>query len=104
MTDPPAWQQLHDAWWDEQRHEPRPGDLDAAWDALLEVLPIGWTVAKPQHDMTSRQWNVSAVLVSGTSRIGHMPKVVSAQAPSEPTALVELARCLVVTGAGGVPK
>jgi hypothetical protein len=68
------------------------------------VLPTGWTVAKPQRDMGSRQWTVSAVLVSGTSRIGHMPKVVSAQGPSEPTALVELARCLVVTSGGGVPK
>jgi len=79
-------------------------DLEDAWAAIHDATPSGWFVAKPQRDMTSRQLNVSAILVSGRSRIGHMPKVKPAQAPSEPTALVELARCLVVTSAGGVPK
>ncbi len=99
----PRWQELHDAWWTEQR-EPQPGDLEAAWDALWDVMPAGWTVARPQRDFVTAQWTVSAVLVSGTSRVGKMPKVVSAQAPSEPAVLVELARCLVVTAAGGVPR
>lgn len=70
---------------------PEVGGGDAPRDALLRALaPFG---------------NVSAVLVTGgTSRIGHMPKVVSAQGPTEPTALVELARCLVVCAGGGVPR
>jgi hypothetical protein len=71
----PLWQELHDAWWSEQR-EPRPGDLEADWDALWEVVPAGWK----------------------------MPKVVSAQGPSEPTVLVELARSLVVYEGGRVPR
>ncbi len=62
----PAWQELHDDWWDERR-EPQPGDLEAAWDALWEVVPAGWTVARPQQDLHSGQWNVSAVKVSGTA-------------------------------------
>ncbi len=67
-------------------------------------MPTGSTVAKPQRDLVTGQWSVSAVLVSGTSRIGKMPKVVSAQAPTEPAVLVELARCLVVYSQGGVPR
>lgn len=103
MTDAPRWQDLHDAWWDEQR-EPQPGDLELAWSGLFDVLPVGWTVARPQRDMVTRQWSVSAVKVSGTSRVGYMPKVVSAQAPTEPAVLVELARCLVVARGGGVAR
>jgi hypothetical protein len=103
LTNAPRWQELHDAWWSEQR-EPRPGDLEAAWDALWAVVPAGWTVARPRQDRLTGSWTVSAVLVSGTSRMGKMLKVVSAQGPSEPTVLVELARCLVVYERGGVPR
>jgi hypothetical protein len=93
----PRSQQRHDVRWHEQR-EPEPGDLRAAWDALWDVMPVGWTVARPQHNAVSDQWTVSAVLVTGTSRIGKMAKVVSAQGPTEPAVLVELARCLVEDG------
>lgn len=102
MTEP-AWRRLHEDWWIDQR-EPRPGDVELAWEVLWEVVPTGWTVARPQRDLVTRQWNVSAVLVSGTSRIGHMPKVVSAQGPTEPAVLVELARCLSEVEQGRVPR
>jgi hypothetical protein len=52
----------------------------------------------------NRQWYVSAVLVTGPSRIGKMPKVVTAQGPTEPAVLVELARCLVEYSEGAVPR
>ncbi|MBA2488426.1 MAG: hypothetical protein H0V36_03765 [Chloroflexi bacterium] len=98
------WEEFHDDWWDERR-QPQPGDLETAWDALWEAMPSGWTVGKPQQDLVSKQWTASIVLVTGgTSRIGHMPKVVSAQAPTEATMLVELARCLVAYSEGRVPK
>lgn len=99
----PTWLELHQAWWDEQR-EPEPWDLELAWAALWEVMPNGWTVAKSPYDVSARLWKLSAVLVTGTSRIGHMPQVVSAAGPTEPTAIVELARCLAVTLEGGVPR
>jgi hypothetical protein len=73
-------------------------------DALWGVMPADWTVARPQQIRVNGQWYVSAVLVNGTSRIGKMPKVVTAQGPTEPAVLVELARCLVVYGEGHVPR
>jgi hypothetical protein len=97
------WQQFHDAWWDEQR-EPQLGDLEAAWSALWDVVAAGWTVARPPQILVNGQWYVSAVLVTGTSRIGKMPKVVTAQGPTERAVLVELARCLVAYTEGGMPR
>jgi hypothetical protein len=32
--------------------------LQAAWDALWDVMPAGWTVARPQHNAVSDQWTV----------------------------------------------
>jgi hypothetical protein len=49
------------------------------------------------------EWTVSAALVTGTSRLGEMPKVVTAQGPT-PALLVVLARCLVAHHWGRVPK
>lgn len=82
----------------------QPGDTEAAWDALFEVVPVGWQVAQPQFDMACRMWMVSAVDVRGAWRTGHMPLVVSATAPNQPSVLVELARCLVVAARGDVPR
>jgi hypothetical protein len=54
--------------------------------------------------LVNGQWYASAVLVNGTSRIGKMPKVVTAQGPTEPAVLVEIARWLVAYSEGGVPR
>lgn len=51
----------------------------------------------------THQWTTSAVFI-GTRWIGTMPKVVSAQGPTEPALLVELVRCLVAYSEGAVPR
>lgn len=80
MTDAPRWRQLHEQWYAEQRQR-QPGDVEAAWDALFEVLLVSWTTSRPSFDSGSRQWYTSAIRSPKTSR---GPLVVPAAGPTEP--------------------
>jgi hypothetical protein len=39
----------------------------------LDVVPAGWTVARPQQILVNGQCYVSVVLVTGTPPIGKLP-------------------------------
>jgi hypothetical protein len=102
VTDVPAWRFLHDAWWLDQR-QPQPCDLEAAWDAMWEIVtPDAWSLARPErhHDKT---WTLTAQWLRrlpGKDAVN----VVSAFGPTLPVAIVELARCVSEVEQGRVPR
>jgi hypothetical protein len=60
-------------------------DREAAWDAVHEALPAGWTVGPPTFDPGVRGWSVTARSVAYSRR--KPPRTVTGTGESETAAL-----------------
>ncbi len=78
-------------------------DLEAANRALWAVLPPRWDVARPAYHRENRYW-VSYARDPHWHKGKATPLFVEAIGPTEPKAIVELARCTTEVLAGRVPK
>src|SRR6478735_5047612 len=63
-------------------------DTEAAWDAVHEALPAGWTVGPPTYDPGVSGWSVTARTVSAGR--GKPPRTVIGTGPDEAAALRDL--------------
>lgn len=63
-------------------------DRDAAWDAVHEALPAGWTVGPPTYDHGVRGWSVTARTIAYSRR--KPPQTVTGTGADETTALRDL--------------
>jgi hypothetical protein len=63
--------------------------LEAAWDAVHEALPVGWRVGLPSYSPEDHGWTVSAVNERTTGR-GKLPQTVTGTGEDEAAALRDL--------------
>jgi len=63
--------------------------LEAAWDAVHEALPVGWRVGLPSYSPEDHGWTVSAVNERTTCR-GKHPQTVTGTGEAEIASLRDL--------------
>ena len=66
------------------------GALEEAWNAARDVLPAGWTIARPEYFPERRSWAVSARGPQPSKR-GQAPEYVSGEGDDEAAAMRALA-------------
>ena len=62
-------------------------DREAAWDAVHEALPAGWTVGPPTYDFGVRGWSVTARSLA--HRRNRPPQTVTGTGVDETVALTQ---------------
>jgi hypothetical protein len=63
-------------------------DREAAWDAVREALPAGWTVGPPTYDPGVGGWSITARTVAATRL--KRPQTVRGTGPDETAALLNV--------------
>ena len=75
-------------------------DLEATWDALHAVLPIGWYVGRPSYHFERDEWLLYAFDPSERAVVGVPSREWTAAASTEVGVVREMARCLGEMGEG----
>jgi hypothetical protein len=79
-------------------------ELEEAWSALLEVVPVGWSVGRPSEHPERAEWLPYAFDPTERPVVGARSREWTAVSATEIGVVVEMARCLRELGEGRVPK
>jgi hypothetical protein len=78
-------------------------EREAAWDALLAVLPTGWYVGRPSYHLKRDKWLLYAFNPSDRAVVGIRSRDWTAIAPTQEGVVREMARCLRELRQGRAP-
>jgi hypothetical protein len=71
-------------------------DLQAAWDALLAVVPTSWYVGRPSYHLERDEWLLYAFDPSERAVVGVMSREWTAVASTEVGVVREMVRYLAI--------
>jgi hypothetical protein len=81
-----------------------PSDIEAAWSAVLAVLPPRWYIGRPSYHLERDEWLLYAFDPSERAVVGGRSREWTAIASTEVGVVQKMARCLADLGEGRPPK